>query len=182
MAHVATRPSHGAGAGLAMVAILGFLLAGCQSLGLGSLGSGNSRTATGTNAPVDAFANLNTGSEEDFILQVGRRTHFAEGSAALDDTARTTLDKQAEWLQQHSHWLIKLQGFSDDPGSPAQNKALSTKRAQAVMSYLVSRGVARSRMWVRGYGRERLVRDCPDIACKSQNRRVISNLRAERET
>ncbi len=180
MAQVVARNSRKAR--LIVLAILGLSLAGCQSLGLGSLGSGDSRTATGTNAPVDAFANLNTGSEEDFILNVGRRTHFSKSSAVLDDTARTTLDKQAEWLQQHSRWLIKLQGFSDDPGSPAQNKVLSKKRAQAVMDYLVSRGVSRNRMWVRGYGRERIVRDCPDISCKSQNRRVISNLRAERET
>jgi peptidoglycan-associated lipoprotein len=125
---------------------------------------------------------MTTGSEEDFILNVGRRTFFAEGSAALDDTARTTLDKQAEWLLRHPQWLLKLQGFADDPGSAQQNTTLSKKRAEAVMTYLASRGVDRRRMWARGYGKERIVRDCPDISCTSQNRRVISNLRNERET
>ncbi|TIU62854.1 MAG: OmpA family protein, partial [Mesorhizobium sp.] len=28
---------------------------------------------------------------------------------------------------------------------------------------------------------DRLVRDCPDAACRSQNRRVVSNLRDERD-
>jgi peptidoglycan-associated lipoprotein len=125
---------------------------------------------------------MTTGSEEDFILNVGRRTYFAEGSAVLDDTARTTLDKQAEWLLRHPQWLLKLQGFADDPGSAQQNTTLSKKRAEAVMTYLASRGVDRRRMWARGYGKERIVRDCPDISCTSQNRRVISNLRNERET
>ena len=152
-----------------------FLIAGCKSVGLDA-------PATGTNAPVAAFANNQPGSEEDFILNIGRRTHFAGGSAALDATAKTTLDSQAEWLKRYPNWYIKLQGFSDDPGSPNQNKALSKKRAEAVMNYLVSRGVKRERMWARGYGRERIVRDCPEIECKSQNRRVISNLRDERET
>jgi peptidoglycan-associated lipoprotein len=157
----------------------GLALAGCKTMGLQGPGA---QAATGTNAPAAGFANMTTGSEEDFILNVGRRTYFAEGSAELDDTARTTLDKQAEWLLRHPQWLLKVQGFADDPGSTQQNTALSKKRAEAVMAYLASRSVDRRRMWARGYGKERIVRDCPDISCTSQNRRVISNLRNERET
>ena len=37
-----------------------------------------------TNDPAAGFENVQPGSEEDFILNVGRRTYFAEGSAALD--------------------------------------------------------------------------------------------------
>ena len=77
---------------------------------------------------------------------------------------------------------LKIQGFADDPGSADQNTTLSRKRAQIVYDYLVSKGVSSQRMWLKGYGRDRLVRDCPDISCKSQNRRVISNLREEFET
>jgi peptidoglycan-associated lipoprotein len=165
---------------LAFVAAAELALAGCKTMGLED-GPG-AQAATGTNAPVAGFINMQGGTEEDFILNVGRRTFFAEGSAELDDTARTTLDKQAEWLRHHPHWLLKLQGFADDPGSAQQNTALSKKRAEAVMAYLASRGVERRRMWAKGYGKERIVRDCPDISCTSQNRRVISNLRNERET
>lgn len=163
--------------GLPALAVVGLALWGCKPITLGS-----QTTASGTNAPVAGFQNPDPGTEEEFIFNVGRRTHFAEGSAALDDTARVTLDKQAEWLRRHPSWLIKLQGFSDDPGSPNQNKTLSKKRADAVMNYLASRGVAKSRMWSKGYGRQRIVRDCPELACKSQNRRVVTNLRNERDT
>ncbi|MDJ0514669.1 MAG: OmpA family protein [Methyloceanibacter sp.] len=132
-----------------------------------------------TGAPAAGFENLRAGSEEDFILNVGRRTYFASGSAEIDQTARLTLDKQAEWLNANTRWKIKLQGHADDPGSEDENVALSARRAEAVMAYLVSKGVDRNRMWSKGYGRERLVRDCEDITCKSQNRRVVSNLRDE---
>ena len=50
------------------------------------------------------------------------------------------------------------------------------------MAYLAAGGVAQSRMWAKGYGKDRVVRDCTDKACKVQNRRVVTNLRNERDT
>lgn len=134
-----------------------------------------------TNAPAAGYSDLKTGSEEDFILNVGRRVYFTADSSTLDSTAKATLDSQAAWLNQNKSWKVKLQGFSDDPGDAAANVTLSQKRADAAMNYLISKGVAADRLWAKGYGKERIVRDCPDISCKSQNRRVIANLREEVE-
>ncbi|HHK75265.1 MAG TPA: OmpA family protein [Rhizobiales bacterium] len=156
-------------AGLICVALT---LTGCETVK-------NITSPEVTNAPAPGFENVKAGSEEDFMLNVGRRTYFKSGSAALDDTARVTLDKQADWLKKYTRWKIKLQGFADDPGSPAANETLSRRRAVAVMNYLRSQGVSPERMWAKGYGKSRIVRDCEDISCKSQNRRVISNLREE---
>lgn len=128
-----------------------------------------------TNAPAYGGTQIAAGSEEDFMVNVGRRTFFAQGSAELDQTAKVTLQKQAQWLQQYPQWKVKLQGFADDPGGPEQNTAISQKRADAVRTYLASLGVAPDRMLAKGYGRDRLVQDCPDISCKAQNRRVITN-------
>jgi outer membrane protein OmpA-like peptidoglycan-associated protein len=132
-----------------------------------------------TNDPAAGFQNAGPGSEEDFILNVGRRIFFASGSAALDSVAKATLDKQAAFLQQNPRWLVKLQGFADDPGSASQMVALSQKRADAAMAYLAAAGVAPKRMWAKGYGKDRAVRECPDTACRVQNRRVVVNLRNE---
>ena len=85
-------------------------------------------------------------------------------------------------MSKYPQWLVKIQGFSDDPGSDSAQVALSQKRADAVMSYLAAGGVAQSRMWAKGYGKDRLVRECTDKACKVQNRRVVTNLRNERDT
>lgn len=164
--------------GLGLAAVLAtMVLAGCASVDeVGYPGLTSSSAATGT--PIAAFANLKPGSEEDFIMNAGRRTYFKANSAVLNGTAKATLDKQAQWLNQYSNWKIKLQGHADDPGN---NGKLSSQRADAVMAYLVSRGVSADRMWSKGYGKKRLVQDCADITCKSQNRRVVSNLRAELE-
>lgn len=134
-----------------------------------------------TNDPAPGFETVSTGSEEDFILNVGRRVYFTQDSANLDSVARATLDKQAAWLGQNPRWLVKLQGFADDSGSPASMTTLSQKRADAAMAYLASKGVDPKRMWAKGYGNDREVRDCNDRSCKVQNRRVVANLRTTRD-
>lgn len=159
----------------AIALLLSMVLAGCTSASL------ERATPNVTNAPASGFANLSEGSEEDFILNVGRRTYFARGSATLDDTAKMTLDRQIAWLNKNRRWLIKLQGFADDPGSNAEIVALSRRRADAVMNYLAAGGIDKNRMWAKGYGKERIVRDCADETCRVPNRRVISNLREEKD-
>ncbi|MCY6379831.1 OmpA family protein [Hoeflea prorocentri] len=153
----------------------GIAASGCTGTNA-ALGDPN---AGATDDAAVGFADIRTGSEENFIMSAGRRVYFARGSASLDDVAKETLDLQAAWLNQHKGWLVKLQGFSDDPGSSGANVQLSDKRAKAVMDYLASKGVSTQRMWAKGYGKERLVRNCPELACKSQNRRVVVNLRKE---
>lgn len=134
-----------------------------------------------TNDPAPGFENVSAGSEEEFILNVGRRVYFTQDSAALDSVAMATLDNQAAWLNKNPAWLLKLQGFADDTGSASKMQALSQKRADAVMAYLAAKGVDAKRMWAKGYGNDREVRDCSDRSCKVQNRRVVSNLRTTRD-
>jgi peptidoglycan-associated lipoprotein len=132
-------------------------------------------------ANANAAPDLPGGGSEDFVVNVGRRTYFREGSTELDSVAKETLDKQADWLKRYPRWKVKIQGFADDPGSKEANVSVSAKRAQAVRAYLVAQGVSSDRLYAKGYGRERLVRDCADLSCKSQNRRVITNLEGDRD-
>lgn len=159
-----------------------FTLAACSTTEVASVEEAPAAQMTGeTNDPAPGFENVVAGSREDFILNVGRRIYFTQDSAALDSVAKATLDSQARWLNTHTTWLVKLQGFADDSGSESKMKTLSQKRADAAMAYLASKGVAASRMWAKGYGNDREVRDCNDRSCKVQNRRVVSNLRTEPE-
>lgn len=166
---------------LAASAIL-LVLAGCTTPDIAAIEEPTAVPMTGnTNDPAPGFETVSLGSEEDFILNVGRRIYFAQDSANLDSVARATLDKQASWLNLNTRWLVKLQGFSDDSGSPGSMLTLSQKRADAVMAYLASKGVDPKRMWAKGYGNDREVRDCNDRSCKVQNRRVVVNLRTTRD-
>lgn len=151
------------------------LVAACTSSG-----NKNPSLTEDTSTSTGAI-NVVQGSEQDFMVNVGRRIFFTQGSAALDDTARATLDKQAQWLNQYPNWKVKLQGSADDPGSPQAQTALSQKRADAVKNYLASLGIGPERMLAKGYGREKIGDDCPEIECKAQNRRVVTNLQENPE-
>ncbi len=148
------------------------VLSGCNSVG-------NLGTPDVTNATAAGFVDMKPGSEEEFMLNVGRRIFFEQGSSAVTDEAQMTIVRQADWLKKNPRWLVKVQGHADDPGSEAANKTLSTQRAEAVLNALAAQGVNRKRMWAKGYGIERPVTDCDEITCKSQNRRVVVNLREE---
>ena len=166
---------------LAATAML-LALTACTTTDIASVEEPAAAPLTGqTNDPAPGFENVKAGSEEDFILSVGRRIYFTQDSAKLDTVAMTTLDNQAAWLNRNPTWLVKLQGFADDSGSESKLKTLSQQRANAVMAYLVSKGVDTRRMWAKGYGADREVRDCTQRSCKVQNRRVVANLRTERD-
>ncbi len=160
----------GQGAAVACLCVLG--LAGCNS-------AGGLSSPDVTNAPAAGFVNVSSGSEEEFIVNVGRRVYFSKDSAVVSDEALMTIEKQAAWLKKNKKWLVKLQGHADDGGSEAAEKTLSQKRADAVMAELVKLGVQPKRMWAKGYGIERPVTNCDELTCQSQNRRVVVNLREE---
>lgn len=156
------------------VCALGLILTGCQS---SRTEFGSPGVAGATDDAAKGFERIVPGSEEHLIILVGRRVYFSAKSSKLDGVARETLDIQAAWLQQYPTWLIKLQGHADDTGSEAKDIALSAKRAKVVMDYLAQKGVDPNRMWSKGYGVERLVRNCKKLECKALNRRVVVNLR-----
>jgi peptidoglycan-associated lipoprotein len=131
---------------------------------------------------VDGGPDVPPGSNEDFIVNVGRRIYFTENSDQLTDTAKVTLDAQAEWLGRFPSYKVKIEGFADEKGGEAVNKALGLKRAEAARAYLASKGVAPARMRVKSFGDTRKVKDCPDSGCTSQNRRVITVLDVEGDT
>jgi len=157
-----------AAAGIALG--LAAVLSGCSS-NSGGGGAGPAQAALPDTGGIGA----EPGSEQDFMLNVGRRTFFKQNSATLDETARETVVKQAEWLNRYPQWRVKLQGFADDGGSEAAQLKLSQQRADAVKQVLVSNGIGEDRIQAKGYGRDRLVGNCADLECKAQNRRVITN-------
>ncbi len=77
-----------------------------------------------------------------------------DAAAILDELVRT--------LRDNPTLKIELSSHTDSRGSNAYNEALSQRRAQSAVDYLVSRGIARDRMVAKGYGETRLVNRCAD--------------------
>jgi peptidoglycan-associated lipoprotein len=118
------------------------------------------------------------GSQQDFVVNVGDRVFFESDQSDLTPQARTTLDKQAQWLAQYNRYTFTIEGHADERGTREYNIALGAKRAQAVREYLASRGIEPTRMRTISYGKERPVAVCDDISCWSQNRRAVTVLNA----
>ena len=131
------------------------------------------------NATTDAMANAATpGSQQDFVVNVGDRVFFESDQTELSPQAIATLEKQAQWLQTYNRYAFTIEGHADERGTREYNIALGARRAQAVRSFLASRGIDASRMRTISYGKERPVAVCNDISCWSQNRRAVTVLNA----
>ncbi|MFY9694666.1 MAG: peptidoglycan-associated lipoprotein Pal [Xanthobacteraceae bacterium] len=116
------------------------------------------------------------GSQQDFVVNVGDRVFFDTDSSDLSDQARATLDKQAQWLNNYNRYSFTIEGHADERGTREYNIALGARRAETVREYLISRGIAQTRMRTISYGKERPVALCNDISCWSQNRRAVTVL------
>lgn len=97
---------------------------------------------------------------------------FDSGKSALKAGARNTLAKIADLLRANAELRIAIEGHTDSVGSDALNQALSDKRAAAVRTYLVSRGLPEDRMTTTGLGETAPVATNDTPAGRQQNRRV----------
>lgn len=150
-------------AGIVVALFAGLALSACANKAADSLAS------AGVAAP---------GSQQDFVVNVGDRVFFESDSSELTMQSRSTLDKQAQWLQQYANYTFTVEGHADERGTREYNIALGARRAQAVRDYLASRGIPPNRMRTVSYGKERPVAVCDDISCWSQNRRAVTVLNA----
>lgn len=75
--------------------------------------------------------------------------------ATLRDSSKTALDKLVALLKENPHVTIELSAHCDYKGSAEYNKRLSQRRAEAVVAYLITHGIAAGRLTPVGYGKER---------------------------
>lgn len=157
-----------------MRVLQGLKLAAVLAVAL-SMGACANKTGVGGDAMASAAV---PGSQQDFVVNVGDRVFFESDQTELSPQAIATLDKQAQWLQQYNRYSFTIEGHADERGTREYNIALGAKRAQAVRSFLASRGIDPGRMRTISYGKERPVAVCNDISCWSQNRRAVTVLNA----
>src|SRR5258705_1459484 len=105
---------------------------------------------------------------------------FKGNSAAINPAGRQTIDEaeagaKAEKAKGNANgWLVEVVGFADTTGNTAKNRALSERRAKAVIQYLVGVHNLDLRRLVQpfGYGDSKPVADNKSAAGRAKNRRV----------
>jgi NitT/TauT family transport system substrate-binding protein len=87
--------------------------------------------------------------------------NFPTAGYTLDNEARTIIDREfVDIAQQFSNARIRVEGNTDNTGNYDSNVALSKKRAQAVVDYLVKEyGMNKNRFIVVGNGPKQAVKD-----------------------
>ncbi len=123
------------------------------------------RRTAGTGVTVDRQG-------DQLVLNLPGDVTFDYDSATVKPQFQSTLDQVATTLRDYPSTAIDIYGHTDSRGSEVYNQGLSERRANAVQSYLSSRGVQYERLATRGYGETAL--KCPETsddgyAC---NRRV----------
>jgi outer membrane protein OmpA-like peptidoglycan-associated protein len=97
---------------------------------------------------------------------------FDTGKAELKSGAGRKIDQLAQFLVEHPERRVQVDGFTDSVGPDEYNEDLSQRRADAVKSALLSRGVAPSRIGTEGYGKAYPVASNDDSGGRQLNRRV----------
>jgi peptidoglycan-associated lipoprotein len=98
----------------------------------------------------------------------------------LSDEARTSLQKDADWLKKWTSTTITVEGHADSRGTAEYNLALGERRATAVRDYLQSRGISNDRLNTVSYGEERPKYDNSREETRRLNRRAALVVRIER--
>jgi peptidoglycan-associated lipoprotein len=167
---------------LRMALVVGTLaLAACSQGGLNGDGADG---ADGVGGAAGAAGAAGAGGVNDpsspvyFNQVVGDRILFAVDQSTLSPEAQTVLAGQAQWLTSNPEFTALIEGHADEQGTREYNLALGARRAAAVREYLISQGVAESRLRTISYGKERPLQVCSTEACYSQNRRSVTVISA----
>jgi outer membrane protein OmpA-like peptidoglycan-associated protein len=116
----------------------------------------------------NAVANI-----DDYKLQNTISVQFGLAKSVLSNEAKGDLDKFAESIKGSKRLQITVEGFTDSTGPKDYNEALSRKRADAVVQYLVAKhDIPVYQVHVIGLGDAKPVDDAKTAAARAKNRRV----------
>ncbi len=96
--------------------------------------------------------------------------YYGLNSDALNATSRAVVDEKLYNLMKiRPEIRVEINAHTDSRASDQFNMELSERRAKAVVDYLVSRGIKRSRMEYHGYGETQLVNRCSNgVECSEE--------------
>jgi OOP family OmpA-OmpF porin len=110
---------------------------------------------------------------DDYKLQSTVSVPFKFDRYNLSDEAKADLDKFASDIKSGKRFFIAVEGYTDATGSKAYNEALSRRRADAVVEYLVAKhDIPIYRIHMIGLGQERPVDEGRNRSARAKNRRV----------
>ena len=120
------------------------------------------------------FAKLAAFKEEErgLVLTLSGSVLFTSNQATLLVSAENRLNQITEALIASGNRSLVVEGYTDSRGQDAYNVDLSQRRADAVRSYIVSRGYPSEKIRASGQGKNRPIADNSNAEGRANNRRV----------
>jgi outer membrane protein OmpA-like peptidoglycan-associated protein len=115
------------------------------------------------------------------VLFAAEPIEFAKGSSVISETSYATIDSATNFLFQDKVGRIRLEGHTDNTGTPEANLRLSAARAEAVRQALIDNGVSPDRLTALGRGQSQPVSENETDEGKQRNRRVGAVLLEDEE-
>lgn len=106
------------------------------------------------------------------INVIASKIFFETAKATLKTESLAQLDALVLILNKYEGAILLIEGHTDSDGTDEYNNDLSQRRTQAVKDYLMSKGIAESRLVAIGYGESKPIADNKTSAGKAKNRRV----------
>ncbi len=103
--------------------------------------------------------NPETGRQQ--LRDVGN-IYFDFDKATIKEESESTLNKVADIMKKYPSLEIEIGSHADARGTDTYNMALSERRAQSTLEYLVSQGIERERLTAKGFGESMPLNDCTE--------------------
>ncbi|RZK34103.1 MAG: OmpA family protein, partial [Hymenobacter sp.] len=97
---------------------------------------------------------------------------FETASFQLQPVSFTELDKVVQLMTDNPTLKIQISGHTDNVGLPAANLKLSNNRAKAAVDYIISKGIAATRLTYKGFGATKPIADNGTETGRAKNRRT----------
>jgi outer membrane protein OmpA-like peptidoglycan-associated protein len=111
-------------------------------------------------------------TDDGVIIEMGE-VYFKYNSDKLTKEAETKLDNIGKALKNYKDFKLIIKGHTDNIGGKNYNKALSEKRAENVLKYLIERGYIKENQGsYKGMGEDEPIADNSTEEGRAKNRRV----------
>jgi outer membrane protein OmpA-like peptidoglycan-associated protein len=170
------RTAIGAGGGGLVGAGIGALIGGGKGAligaGVGALAGGSVGLYLDKQAKELEKVAETKRTENGILVNMKNDILFDTGSADLKAEAATQLVQVGDILAKYSDDRVRIEGYTDSTGSAKHNEELSVRRAQAVRTVLVARGVKEQQITVHGFGEAKPIATNASADGRAKNRRV----------
>lgn len=133
-----------------LLVMFAITVTGCSSSA--KKADGSSSESMMDDAGADNPLELN-GTSDDQTAGMLSTVYFDFDSSRLTSAARSTLERNANFMKENDSVDIQVEGHTDERGGEQYNLALGERRARAVKDYLVALGVDAGRVAIISFGK-----------------------------